>query len=65
MMEYTVIRGGDGPEEDDRYFRKFLFEVNNHIKEGWTPLGGISIETIGNEGLVLLAQAMIKEKEDA
>lgn len=49
-MKYTAILGDDGGE-----FKKL---INKMIKDGWGPLGGISVASDGTG--VLFTQAMIK-----
>lgn len=39
-------------------YRDVINSVNNYIKEGWQPLGGISIALYGEK--TVYAQAMIK-----
>lgn len=53
-MEYTAIVGGDGEE-----FKKCMDEM---IRGGWEPLGGISVTSDGTG--VLFAQAIIKRDKE-
>lgn len=53
-MEYTAVLGDDGGE-----FKKL---VNKMIKDGWEPLGGISVASNGTGAL--FTQAMIKRDKE-
>lgn len=53
-MEYAAVLGDDGGE-----FKK---RINEMIKDGWEPLGGISVA--GNGTGVLFTQAMIKRDKE-
>lgn len=53
-MEYTAILGDDGGE--------FKRRINEMIKDGWEPLGGISVASDGTG--VLFTQAMIKREQE-
>lgn len=53
-MKYTAILGDDGGE-----FKKL---INEMIKDGWEPLGGISVTSDGAG--VLFAQAIIKRDKE-
>jgi len=53
-MEYTVV------EEHDR--DELVRKVENLIKQGWKPLGGIAVSTVAPVlGYHIFCQALIKE----
>ncbi|MBW6475104.1 MAG: DUF1737 domain-containing protein [Anaerolineaceae bacterium] len=54
-MQYTIIKNsGANPE---KVLRNFTLEVNDMIKQGWEPLGGISVVNWGVT--IIYTQAMI------
>jgi hypothetical protein len=56
-MEYKVIEmyyGGEGQRE------RFEWEVNEMIRKGWRPQGGVSISHNPNAFKISYAQAMVK-----
>ena len=54
-MEYTVVK------EQNR--EELIRKVTELIKQGWKPLGGISVSTVAPiAGIYILCQAMIKEQ---
>lgn len=62
-MEYTIIRAYAGSYRVDEHLEKM---VNEFIKKGWKPLGGISIVKSMSTAEVpfevfIIYQAMIKE----
>ena len=54
-MQYKVVFGGPGKE--------IINLVNDMIKDGWIPQGGISVIQDSALGPILF-QAMVKKKED-
>ena len=56
-MQYFIVKSGDT--------QKVVTRVNDYIKEGWKPQGGISISmtrsTIGNYMSYEYAQAIVRE----
>ena len=50
-MEYTIVF------LDNPTIQEFIYEVNEMIKKGWKPLGGVVIDVPGVEYL----QAMIRD----
>lgn len=57
VTEYKILRGPLYPEKD---FVEIEKRVNEAIKEGWTPLGGVCATNLDKRWF---AQAMIKERE--
>lgn len=53
-MEYTAVLGDDGGE-----FKK---RINGMIRDGWEPLGGISVTS--NGAGAVFTQAMIKKDKE-
>jgi hypothetical protein len=54
-MEYTVV------QEHDR--EELISKVSELIKQGWKPLGGISVSTVAPMlRIYIYCQAMIKER---
>lgn len=53
-MEYKVVFGGPGKE--------IINLVNDMIKDGWSPQGGISVVQDSALGLIMF-QAMVKRKD--
>ena len=56
-MEYTIIRAYAGSYRVDEHLEKM---VNEFIKKGWKPLGGIAIMQ-NEQGFYIMYQAIIKE----
>ena len=57
-MQYTIVT----VEEEYRVFEKLEKEVNKLIREGWKPLGGISVmKPYESLYKICASQAMIKE----
>ena len=54
MKNYIVVKA----EVITGYFDKFEDDVNQKMKEGYTPLGGIDVKTTSADGW-LLSQAMV------
>ncbi len=55
-MEYTIVTG--------KFLSQIISHVNEKIKDGWTPQGGIS-ESVVDSGApdTFFIQAMIKKQE--
>ncbi len=52
MKEYTLVIDGT--------FTRFIERVNEYIRDGWQPLGGVAVGTMS--GYVnQLVQAMVRE----
>jgi hypothetical protein len=55
-MKYKILT-------DESSYENLADDVNNAIKEGWVPLGGVSVSESQTEDYyyITYAQAMIKE----
>ena len=66
---YKIVTGAIGTGFDQRDgIEKMQSEIIEMIFDGWKPIGGVSLSTVINpetgKGLMVYAQAMIKELND-
>jgi hypothetical protein len=56
--EYVVRVSGPDESEDD-----FSERITSMLREGWTPLGGLAVYTLGGRDSVRFAQALVRDEE--
>lgn len=60
-MEYKVITAGSLLKKSEKVLTEFQDNVNEHLRNGWKPLGGISTNINAKSNTLNYFQALIKE----
>lgn len=60
-MEYKIITGRFTSNMKDKVLKHFQEDVNNHLKKGWEPLGGVSVIFDAKADIINYYQAVTKK----